>query len=139
MKTFTVEYRQDPDTNGWTATMPDEPAVVTQGKTLKEAHQRVRAALGLVRDDANEVTLRGQTVWGAGNELSPQALRAVKAEGDLRVRALELSVELERVTADAVRVLIVNEKKTYRAAGQLLGITHQRVEQIAKQGTTGSE
>jgi predicted RNase H-like HicB family nuclease len=139
MTTLTVEYRQDPDTNGWTATMPDEPAIVTQGKTLKEAHQRVRAALGLVRDDANEVTLRGRTVWGLRKELSSEALQAVKTEGDLRVQALELGAELERVTADAVRVLIFHENQTYRAAGQLLGITHQRVEQIAKQGATEPE
>lgn len=135
MNILIVEYRQDPETSGWTATMPDVPAVVTQGKTLKEAHERVRAALALVRPDEGETILRSRTVWDQRKELSREALQAVKAEGDLRVRSLDVNVQLERVTARAVRILINEEGLSYRNAGHLLGITHQRVEQIiAKQG-----
>ena len=101
MTTLSVEYRQDPETSGWTVTMPAVPAVVTQGRTLEEAHRRVRAALALVRGDADEVKLEGQTVWASQANLSREALEAIKAEGDLRVQSLDIEAELDRVSAQA--------------------------------------
>lgn len=134
MKTtnFDVEYRLDPVTKGWTATMPDFPAIVTQGRTLKEAHTQVRAALSLLRRDAEEAKLRGRTVWPDSLGLSDKAIKAIREEVDLRLQALELEARLEHATAHAVQLLIRSERQTYRAAGALLGITHQRVEQIDK-------
>jgi len=132
MTQLLVEYQLDPETNGWTATMPEVPAVVTQGKTLKEAHERVRVALSLFRDDAAEVVLKGRTLWPKAMGISKDALRMVKAEADLRVTALDVEAQLEIATVRAVQVLILEERQTYRAAGSLLGISHQRVEQIAK-------
>lgn len=128
-----VEYQLDPETNGWTATMPDVSALVTQGKTLKEAHERVRSALLLFREDADKIVLKGRTVWPRKmGGISEVALRMVRAEADLRVAALDVEAQLELATIQAVHVLIVEERQTYRAAGSLLGISHQRVEQIAK-------
>jgi predicted RNase H-like HicB family nuclease len=132
MTELSVQYRQDPQTSWWTATMPEEPAVVTQGKTLKEAYENVRKALSLVREDANRVQLRGETDWSDRADLSEDVLRAVQDESDLRVRVLEMQDQLERVTQTAVRVLIKNRRFSYGDAGQLLGITRQRVEQIDK-------
>jgi predicted RNase H-like HicB family nuclease len=63
MSKLSVQYRQDRDTSWWTATMPEEPAVVTQGKTLRDAYENVRKALALVREDAERVQLRGKTDW----------------------------------------------------------------------------
>jgi hypothetical protein len=59
-------------------------------------------------------------------------LQAVQSESDLRVRLLEMQDELERATRTAIRVLMTTHRYSYRDAGQLLGITHQRVEQISK-------
>jgi len=132
MTPLTVDFQLDPDTKRWTATMPEVPALVTQGKTLKEAHERVRAALALFRDDAAEVILKGRTLWQSDLRISPAALRSVRTEADLRVAALDVDAQLAAATVEAVKVLVVQERQTYRAAGQLLGITHQRVEQIAK-------
>ena len=132
MKPLLVEFQLDPETNGWTATMPAVPAIVTQGKTLKEAHERVRAALSLVRDDAADVVLQGRTVWHSAMGISNEALQVVQIEADLRVQALDIEAQLESATVQAVQVLVREERQTYRAAGSLLGISHQRVEQIDK-------
>jgi len=131
MSFLTVEFRQDRESNWWTATMPDVPAVVTQGKTLREAYQSVRDALSLVREDADRATLRGRTVWDRP-DLSEDVLRAVRTEGDLRLRSIEAEYELEQATREAVHLLIERKRYSFREAGQLLGITHQRVEQISK-------
>ncbi len=132
METLIVEFSLDPETKGWTATMPAVPAVVTQGKTLKEAHARVRSALSLVYDEWETVPLRGRALWDTPLDLSKDALNVVKKEAELRIRALDIAAELERATVHAVGVLIHEEQLTYRSTGSLLGITHQRVEQIAK-------
>lgn len=131
MRTLSVEYRHDPDTGGWTATMPEVLELVTQGRTLKETHGRVRSALGLVVDEPESVMLKGHTVWSDRPDLSQAALELVRQESDLRVQSLDLQARLEAVTAAAVQKLL-QERQTFRAAGQLLGITHQRVEQIAR-------
>jgi hypothetical protein len=114
--------------------MPEVPAVVTQAKTLAEAHARVRSALSLFRDDAADVVLLGQTVWPEYVDfgLSESALQAIKIETELRLRSLDTEAQLERATYQAVRQLMGQVGQTYRAAGLLLGISHQRVEQIAK-------
>lgn len=132
MRPLTVEYRLDPQTQGWTATMPEVPELVTQGKTLGDAHRRVRQALALLREDAQTVELQGRAVWDASVPLSEAALEAVRTETELRIRVLDLEPLLERATAHAVQVLILEENQTYRFAGSVLGITHQRVEQIAR-------
>jgi len=132
MSKLSVQYRQDRDTSWWTATMPEEPAVVTQGKTLRDAYENVRKALALVREDAERVQLRGKTDWSKRSDLNGDVLQAVQSESDLRVRLLEMQDELERATRTAIRVLMTTHRYSYRHAGQLLGIAHQRVEQISK-------
>ena len=69
MKSLAVEYRLDTQTQRWTATVPEVPAILTQGATLEEAHDRVRSALALVRDDASCVVLRERVVLGPGRTL----------------------------------------------------------------------
>lgn len=132
MDTVVVRYKQDPKTAWWTATVPEEPAVVSQGKTLAEAHRRVRKAIALVRGESRPLVLQGETDWSDRNDLSNDISRLIKEEGDLRVRRLEIQEALERTTYEAVRLLIIENKFSFRAAGRLLGITHQRVQQIAQ-------
>jgi predicted XRE-type DNA-binding protein/predicted RNase H-like HicB family nuclease len=131
-KQLSVEYRQDPQTSWWTATVTEESALVTQGKTLREARAQVRRALSCVRTDADELSLRGRTVWDHRSDLPPKMLAMLARAADLRVQSLDVDDDLDRVTSEAVHELLNERKLSYRATGQLLGITHQRVEQIAK-------
>ena len=50
----------------------------------------------------------------------------------LRLKQLQIGAELEPTTLKAVAVMIEQYRMPFRTAGQLLGITHQRVEQIFK-------
>lgn len=134
MKTFQVQYTQDPETSWWTATIPDEPAVVSQGKTLVEAYRHVRNALALVlkKNPNSLVLMHGKTVWKRRNDLSGQALRIVRKEADLRIKLLEIQTELERATLHAVEILKIEKRFSYGHVGLLLGITRQRIEQITR-------
>ena len=130
-----VEYRQDPENDWWTATVREVPEVVTQGKTLTEAHGRVRKAIELVRgaqESMAYVPLTGETVWDNRDDLDNDVRQVAKAEADLRVHLLDTEDKLEVATQRAVTVLVKERGFSYRVAGKLLGITHQRVEQIAK-------
>jgi hypothetical protein len=133
MNPLNVEYRQDPETSWWTATVAGKESVVTQGKTLLAAYASVRDALSLFRDDARSVLLRGKSVWDKRTDLAPEILAAVQLESDLRIKAIETGDELERATLDAIRLLVIQSHFSLRDTGQLLGITYQRVEQITKQ------
>jgi hypothetical protein len=131
-----VRYFQDPTNEAWTATVDEEPAIVTQGNSLATTYERVRDALSLVRSDAKVVTLRGETFWDDRpdlDELPSQSRNLIKYEADLRLRLLELQDELQQTTLEGVRQLVGAQHRPYRDVGQLLGITFQRVEQICKQ------
>jgi predicted RNase H-like HicB family nuclease len=130
---FDVHYEQDPEKRWWTATVPEVPGVVSQGKTLKEAHHNVRQAISLVLEQEEEpFVTSGETHWGEHAELAEDELELVKVAGDLRIQALETQGQLERVTQAAVRTLYQGRGFSYREIGRLLGITHQRVEQLVR-------
>jgi len=133
MDTYIVRYELDPETSWWTATVPGEPGVVSQGKTLAEAHCRVRNAISLMKGTTDPIALVGETDWSNRTDLPEEALELVKKEGDLRVQLLEVQEELERHTFDAVKLLILEEGFSFRVVGRMLGITHQRVEQILRE------
>lgn len=59
---LTVNYRLNPVSGAWSATIEQVPSVVTHGTTLKEAYDRVRAALAIVRPDLNHVVLESHVV-----------------------------------------------------------------------------
>lgn len=127
-----AEFRQDAETNWWTVTLPSQPSVVSQGRTLEEGLINVRNALALVRDDAQTVDLIGRTRWDHRKDLSPKALSAIKVAGNLRLILLGAEFRSQTMTRVAVMTLR-DEKYSFRRAGRLLGITHARVEQIFKE------
>lgn len=55
---LTARFKLDHQSGLWTATVDRVPAVVTQGKTLEETHDRVRAAIGIVRPDLANAVLK---------------------------------------------------------------------------------
>ncbi len=125
-----IRYRQDPETHTWTATAPEMLGVVSQGRTLREAHDRVRKALSLLQPKAHGVVLFGDTEFGVHPELPTEVLDVVKHQSDLRVHLMQTQDELERSTREAVTLLVREYNFSYQAIGEVLGITRQRVEQI---------
>jgi predicted RNase H-like HicB family nuclease len=127
-----VVYRQDAKTSWWTATVEKSPALVTQGKTLKEAYERVRKALSLVRDDSQTVLLKGSAKWDHREDIPSDQRQMIADETNLRIHVLEMETALEHATRVAI-VQLREKNYSFRKIGQLLGITYQRVEQLSKE------
>ena len=125
MKTYGVECEWD-NTGWWVVTIPEVTGAVTQCKRLDK-----------VPDDVGEV-LELLTGKKPGTyELDIRTIVPGKA-GELAAKARELRAEVERLTSSASKTTstaVVKLSKSgfsLRDIGQLVGISHQRVDQILK-------
>ena len=131
MSRFTVNYERDADSGWWVAQVKEVPAAITQGRTIAEARRRIREALGLALDDeraADKAELVDDVKLPA--EARRALVRARAARRRLDVEAKKAQV----TTALAVRRLVQREGLSVRDAGELLGISHQRVQQLVHRG-----
>jgi predicted RNase H-like HicB family nuclease len=130
-----VTYVQDRDHDCWTAQVVEAKRFITQGETLEKTYQGMRALLSGFGGDLSEAPLVGRTDWSQRSDLPPDLLEDVRATADQRLALLELQFRLKRDTARTAKRMVRERGLNYRTAGQLLGLTHQRVQQIV----TGSE
>lgn len=123
-----VEVRFEPDDNGmWFVEVVAEPRIHSQGKTIESAERNIREALAL---------------WHGGDDddfdivptyaLPKRLVSLVELARDLRASAQEIEEELTQKTAQAVEQLS-DRGISRRDASTLLGISHQRVQQILNQ------
>jgi predicted RNase H-like HicB family nuclease len=124
VRTYRVEIERDA-AGMWVASVPSVPGAHTQGRTIDQARRRIREALSLWVDDGDRAHLEFEVQL-------PVAMRTrVK-------RALELRKSAEataRQAADATEralVSLVDAGLSRRDAGELLGISRQRAQQIAE-------
>jgi len=123
-KTYRVRYTRD-ESGWWQATVRDVQGCHTQGRTIEEARRRIREALELFVDDAKAATLKDD-------------VRMPKAVADVvrRYRAARQRAEREQRHASAsarraVKVLASGRLHlSRRDAGEVLGISPQRVQQL---------
>ncbi|HZW45783.1 MAG TPA: type II toxin-antitoxin system HicB family antitoxin [Dermatophilaceae bacterium] len=108
----------------WVADFPDVPGCHTQAKTLAVLRERMREALDLFVDDAGTCNIV------EGFNLSPELLEAMTRAVALRDQAAKSEEAARKATARAVDVL-TSAGLSYRAVGELLGLSFQRVQQIA--------
>lgn len=108
----------------WFVDFPDVPGCHTQGRTLRAARERMRDALSLFVDDAD----RGEIVEDL--RLPSNALAAVRRTAQLREQAAETQQESQAAARVAVRILL-DAGLTLRDVGDVLGLSFQRVHQLA--------
>jgi hypothetical protein len=102
----------------------------TQGRTIDEARRRIREALALFVDDAREAPIVDQV------KLPRSATKAVRAYASLRRKADQEGRRAAHAARRAVRVLQTGKlKMSARDAARLLGLSHQRVHQLARSET----
>ena len=124
---YTVRYERD-ETGWWVAQVKEAPAAITQGRTIAEARRRIREALALALDD-DAAAKRARLIDDV--KLPADARRALEEARAARARLATESKKAQKSTAKAVRALLESMHLSVRDAGDLIGISPQRVHQLA--------
>jgi predicted RNase H-like HicB family nuclease len=125
-----VSYRVvlTPDETGaWIAEVPEVPGCHTHGRTLEQARRRIREALSLWVENAGEAVLVEDVSLP---RLARTALRRSKAA---RAVAERERTRAQSSTRDAARLLVHDLRLGLRDAGELLELSHQRVQQLVRE------
>ena len=125
MSRYHVAYVRD-EAGYWVAAVREVRGCRTQGRTVDEARRRIREALALFVDDAAGADLIDDV------KLPATALKAIRAYATLRKRAEQEDRRAAIAARRAVRLLRGGRlKMSARDAARLLGVSHQRVHQLA--------
>jgi predicted RNase H-like HicB family nuclease len=125
MKKYHVAYTRD-ESGWWVASVREVRGCHTQGRTVDEARRRIREALGLFVEDARSAKL-------VDNVKLPAAVtRAIRTYATLRKRADQDDRRAALAARRAVKLLRGGRlRMSARDAAVLLGVSHQRVHQLA--------
>ncbi len=123
VKSYRVVYELD-ESGHWTATVPSVKGCHSYGRSINEARTRVREALGLFVRDAERASL-------VDDVRLPAAVRDLVARARAaRVRAERQQAQAMQATRDAARRITGKVGLSVRDTGELLGVSHQRVQQL---------
>ena len=123
---YLVEYRRD-ETGWWQARVPTIKGCHTQGRTVDEARKRIREALSLFVEDAAHATLVDDV------KLPAVAARTLRAFMLSKREATSVRSRLAAATRRAVDRLHKGDLGlSTRDTAHLLGLSHQRVSQLAR-------
>jgi predicted RNase H-like HicB family nuclease len=126
-KTYHVSYERD-EAGHWVASVRELRGCHTQGRTVDEARRRVVEAMGLFVDDAESSAIVDDI------KLPTSAARAIREYIDRRKKADQEDRRAGDAARRAVRLLQGGKlKMSARDAARLLGLSHQRVHQLAQE------
>jgi predicted RNase H-like HicB family nuclease len=126
MKTYRVTYERD-ESGWWVASVRGLRGCHTQGRTVDEAHRRIVEAMELFVDDARTARIVDDV------KLPADAAQAVHDYAVLRRKAEQEDRRAAIAARRAVRLLRGGRlKMSARDAARLLGLSHQRVHQLAQ-------
>jgi predicted RNase H-like HicB family nuclease len=123
MKTYTVEYERD-EAGWWVATVKGVPGCHTQGRSIQQARRRIQEALELAVPDVRRVNLKEQM------KLPGKAKQVLARREAAQRRLAEDEAKAQELTRRAVKTLVRDLDLSVRDAGALLGLSHQRVQQL---------
>ena len=125
MSVYHVAYERD-ESGWWVASVREVRGCHTQGRTVDEARRRIREAMHLFVNDARSAKLVDDVKLPATAATAIRAYTTVRKRADLEDRRAALAAR--RV----VRLLRGGKlKMSARDAARLLGVSHQRVHQLA--------
>ena len=123
-KTYVARYERDPDDDAWNVSIDGLDGCQTYGRSLHQAHNRIREALALWLDrEPDKLAIRDEFP----NDLVEVAQSAIQA----RDEADRAGSEAQRRAAAAVKALTA-KGLSRRDAAELLGLSHQRVQQLLR-------
>ncbi len=122
-KRYTIFYERDRD-GWWVAAVKEIPGCHTQGRSIAQARERIREAMELY-DVPPKAPTTEQIRIGGDLDAELRAAREKRADAERTARE----------AADATRRAVARLAKagvSRRDAAELLGLSFQRVQQIAK-------
>jgi len=128
MAQYTVRYERDPS-GWWIVTIPEIQGCRTQGRSIAEGRRRIREALELFIDESDAE----QAILVDDVRLPPAVWRQVRRVAAVREKAERLHAKAQDATRAAVGQLTVRAGLSVRDAAEMLGISFQRVQQLAGQ------
>ena len=126
VKTYHVTYERD-ESGWWVASVRELRGCLTQGRTVDEARRRIVEAMELFIDNARSVKILDDV------KLPTSAAKAIRTYATLRKKADRGDRRAAIAARRAVRLLRGGRlKMSARDAARLLGLSHQRVHQLAQ-------
>lgn len=122
MKKYTAVFERD-ESGAWLARIPSIRGCHTYGRTLEQARGRLREALGLWVARPEQAVIKEEIRLPTDLRAAIQRSRRTRERAE---REREYAQEETRAAAEA----LVDEGVSLRDAGELLGLSHQRVQQI---------
>jgi predicted RNase H-like HicB family nuclease len=119
---YTAVYERD-ESGAWNVHVPEVPGCHTYGRSLRQARERIREALGLWVDDADQAELVSDI------RLPRKAHVAVRRAKSARARVARDQQQAAEAAGQAIHCL-AQLGLSVRDAGEVLGISHQRAQQI---------
>ncbi|TMK78516.1 MAG: type II toxin-antitoxin system HicB family antitoxin [Actinobacteria bacterium] len=127
---YRVIFERD-DSGAWIARVPSVRGCHTHGRTLEQARRRLREALGLWVDDADTAELVEDI------RLPARVLAALDRTRSSRHQAKREQERAQEAMTKAARTLVDEVGLGLRDAGELLELSHQRVQQLVRPTTRG--
>lgn len=127
MKTYKAIYEREPD-GRWTVELPDVPGCHTYGRTIEQARTRLREALALFVPERTAAAAKFEDEI----RLPTQCLKDVQDALGLRAELEATRAKLADAERRAVKRLRHDAHLGHRDAGEILGLSHQRVHQLEK-------
>lgn len=125
-KTYVAVYERDPEDDAWNVHIQDLDGCQTYGRSLRQAQARIREALGLWLDrDPQQLMIR--------DELPADLTAVADTVARARQDAERAGTKAQEETTRAVKRL-TDLGLSRRDAAALLGLSHQRVQQLLEAG-----
>jgi predicted RNase H-like HicB family nuclease len=121
-----VVFERD-ESGAWIVRVPSVPGCHTHGRTLQQARRRVREALSLWVPDAGSVELIEDV------RLPRAAIEALRRTRKARGDAEDQHQRAQAATERTARLLVDELDLSLRDAGDLVGLTRQRVQQLLRE------
>ncbi|MDP9148961.1 MAG: type II toxin-antitoxin system HicB family antitoxin [Myxococcota bacterium] len=131
-----MKYRvvYEPEDRGWNARIPAVRGCVTWGRSLEAARRHIREALAtcvdVLGEDADRIARDAE--FTEQFHLSGQAQAALSRYRKSKRSAERITSAHQAATSLAAAELTRKEHISLRDAGQLLGLSHERVSQIVR-------